>query len=76
LLIEANLVEGLIKQDNRTSTEIPAAVYIKKITWEGHDFIDAIQDSNRWSKVKIYLKESGKIITIETIKNAVKHLFM
>lgn len=49
---------------------------VKSITWEGHDFLDAIKDESRWNKMKDFVKESGKIVTLETLKLAVKALFM
>ena len=48
---------------------------VKSITWEGHDFLDGIKSDSNWNKVKEYLKKGGKIITLETVKAAVKSLF-
>ena len=76
LLIEANLVKGSVIENNQLDSDIPITVSIKKITWEGHDFISAIEDEDKWSKIKKHLKEGGKILTLETIKLAVKQLFM
>ena len=33
LVIEAGLAEGKALADSRRSTEVPAAVFIKKLTW-------------------------------------------
>jgi hypothetical protein len=74
LAIEAGLVEGSILKDD-TTTDVPVAVMIKKLTWSGHDFIDAITSELNWQKVKDFLKEAGKQITLETVKFAVKQLF-
>ena len=75
LVIEALLAQGQVLNDNTINSEIPAAVILKKLTWEGHDFIDAIESDANWAKVKDYLKEAGKQLTLETIKYAVKQLF-
>ena len=48
---------------------------VKSITWEGHDFLEGIKDEGNWNKVKKYLKDGGKIITIETLKAGVNVLF-
>ncbi len=72
LVIEAGLVEGSAVKNNTVPTEIPAIVMIKKLTWEGHDFVDAIQDNENWTRVKGFIKEAGKQITLETVKYAVK----
>lgn len=75
LVIEASLAQGQVLNDNTINSEIPAVVFLKKLTWEGHDFIDAIESDANWAKVKDYLKETGKQLTLETIKYAVKQLF-
>lgn len=75
LTIDAKLTHGSTTPDGTRDTEIPAHVHLKKLTWKGHDFIEAIADDGRWSKIKKFLKEAGKVITIETIKFAAKQLF-
>ena len=76
LLLEAGLAEGPKPHyPSAKSTEIPDKVIIRKLTWEGHDFIDGIRDQDRWQKVKKWIKEAGKILTLATIKEAVKTLF-
>lgn len=47
----------------------------KGLTWDGHDYIEAIRDERRWQKVKDWIMATGKILTIETLKEAVKKLF-
>jgi len=71
LLAEAGLIDA---QDISKGDRLRWRV--KSITWEGHDFLDAIKDDSRWSKTKEFVKESGKIVTLETLKLAVKALFM
>jgi predicted transcriptional regulator len=46
------------------------------LTWDGHDYIEAIKDENRWQRVKAWVKNSGKILTIETAKQAIQQLFL
>ncbi|MBS3776710.1 MAG: DUF2513 domain-containing protein [Bacteroidales bacterium] len=46
------------------------------LTWAGHDYIEAIKDDKRWQKVKEWIRNSGKILTLETIKQAVQALFL
>jgi hypothetical protein len=75
LVIRHRLAEGTVMPDSTKATEVPAAVYIRKLTWEGHDFIDAIADESNWNKVKDFLKDAGKQVTIETVKVAVSRLF-
>ena len=75
LLLEAGLAEGKPHYPNKP-TEIPDKVIIRKLTWEGHNFIDAIRDDDRWKKSKEWIREAGKILTLETIKEAIKALFL
>lgn len=72
LVIEKGLADGEVVNSN---TEIPDAVNLIKLTWAGHDFVDAIASESNWTKVKAFLKDGGKQLTIETIKVAVTHLF-
>ena len=75
LAIEAGLLTGQSRKDNTRHTEIPAAVMVKDVTWEGHDFIQAIRDDENWGKVKKFLADSGKQLSIEMVKVAVRTLF-
>jgi len=47
----------------------------KRLSWDGHDFIDAIRDDSRWKSAKRWVLDAGKTLTIETLKLAVKALF-
>ena len=66
--------QGIIAATNCSSTT-NFAWQAKGLTWEGHDYIDAIRDEARWQKVKEWIKGTGKILTMETLKQAVKELF-
>lgn len=72
LAIEAGLLTGSHDKYQENTTEIPSFVFIQDVTWEGHNFIDAIREDTNWNKIKNYLVEQGKQITIETIKTAAK----
>jgi hypothetical protein len=77
LLIKKDLVEGAPNyptgKDSRP--DIPDLVMISRLTWDGHDFIQGIATDTKWSRVKTFLAESGKDLTIETIKWGVLQLF-
>ena len=75
LVIQAGLAEGSVLKSGTGNREIPASVMLKKLTWAGHDFIDAIASDSNWAKVKDFLQDAGKQLTIETVKAAVVHLF-
>lgn len=71
LLDEAGLIEAVdLSKVSRSRWRV------KSLTWAGHDFLEAIEDEGNWEKAKSFIKESGKVITIETLKEAVKVLFL
>jgi hypothetical protein len=73
LLLEAGLTEGPKPHySSQKSFEIPDLVIIKKLIWEGHNFVAAIRNEGHWKKAKEWIKEAGKILTLETIKEAIK----
>ena len=45
LVIEAGLAEGKMLDDLSNTTQVPANVFIKKLTWQGHEFIDLMKQS-------------------------------
>jgi len=47
----------------------------KRLTWDGHDFIEAIREESNWSRAKKWVLDAGKLVTIETLKLAVKSIF-
>jgi hypothetical protein len=75
LAIEAGLLKGNSFNYLENMSDVPSAVNVLGITWEGHDFIDAVREDTNWQKVKSFLADSGKQLTIETIKIAISSLF-
>jgi hypothetical protein len=76
LLEEMGLVEAIIHYSSRGSiTDIPDMAVIKRMTSDGHDFIQGIRDNEKWAKVKAFLKSAGKDVTLETMKYGIKQLF-
>jgi hypothetical protein len=75
LAVQKGLLEGRVLDDNSSMTDIPLDVFVLGVPWAGHDFIDAIESDSNWSKVKAFLSEAGKQVTIETIKYAAQKLF-
>jgi hypothetical protein len=75
LAIEAGLAEGRVIRVQSAITDVPGAVVLSRLTWAGHDFLSAIREETKWRQVKVFLAEAGKVLSIETIKAAAKHLF-
>ena len=77
LLIESGLADGPSPDyDSGGGSEIPDRVVIRKLTSEGHDFVDAVRDEGRWMKIKEWIRTSGKIMTPETLKHAIDGIFI
>jgi len=64
LLIEARLLNG----ERVTLGLGPESFHIKRLSWEGHQFLDAIRDQGIWSKTKKKVAESGVGLTFELVK--------
>ncbi len=71
LLVEAGLLDGAIAG----SGEVPMAVMIRKITWDGYDLIESLRSETKWVQIKSFIQSSGKSMTIEMIKLVAKKLF-
>jgi len=48
--------------------------HAKRLTWDGHDFIEALRSESNWSRIKKWISDAGKTLTIETMRIAVKTL--
>ncbi|MFD2234829.1 DUF2513 domain-containing protein [Phaeospirillum tilakii] len=56
ILIEAGYLAGTtLAGANGT----PIAVTIARMTWEGHDFLDAVRDRTIWERTKTHLRKAG-----------------
>lgn len=40
-----------------------------RLTWSGHDFLDAIRNESTWSKTKAMITDKGGAMTFELIKS-------
>lgn len=74
-MIEAGLSEGTKIGTIQSDSGAPVAVKLAKLTWAGHDFIDAIASEAHWPEVKDFLQDGGKQITVETVRIAADQLF-
>lgn len=76
ILIEGGLLQG--KMHGEFGTE-PDDFVVFGLTWNGHDFLDSIEDEAIWKKVKESFVSKGKLMTLELVKfvatNFIKELF-
>lgn len=64
LLIEAGMIKGKMK----TYMSGEKDCNLDRLTWKGHDFLDAIRSDSIWDKTKNILKEKGLGMSFEIIK--------
>lgn len=65
LLIEAGLVEGKMSQELGGG---PINFTATRLTWTGHEFLDAIRSDTVWNKTKETFRTKGLDMTFDLIK--------
>ncbi|WP_035384017.1 DUF2513 domain-containing protein [Ferriphaselus sp. R-1] len=70
LLIDAGLLEGRVLRSN----EGIIGVAIRKITWDGCNFLDAARDNGLWKKAFSTVKEKGGAMTFDVLTEMLKRL--
>jgi Hypothetical protein (DUF2513) len=65
LLEEAGLIEI---QD--LSTLAVSKYWPKRLTWSGHEFLDAARDDSRWQKAKRFVIDKTGSLSFELLKHA------
>jgi hypothetical protein len=65
LLLDARLIEGRILYGQGTVK--PRNYVIYRMTWTGHDFLDACRDDGRWQKAKKIIDENLKGASLNII---------
>jgi hypothetical protein len=69
LLIEAGLVDGSM---SRTMGPNITRFVVRRLTWDGHEFLESIRSESIWSKTKSTLSENGISMTFDLIKEVAK----
>jgi len=64
LIIEAGLATGMISE----SGGLPTAVVIHRLTWAGHEYLDAVRGDAVWEKTKSLFKREGLAMTFDLVK--------
>ena len=65
LLQDAGLVEASFIGD----TANPIVARIFRLTWSGHDFLDAVRNDTVWRKTMAFVAEKGGGVTLEVVKS-------
>jgi hypothetical protein len=65
LLIEAGLAYGSVMEDGSGE---PAAVVTTRLSWEGHEFLDAARNQSLWDKTKEIISKVNVSVTFPIVK--------
>jgi hypothetical protein len=71
LCIEAGLIDGETIND---SVGFPATTIAIKLTWAGHELLDAARNQTIWNKAEARIKKSGVEVTISVLQDLLKEL--
>jgi DNA-binding transcriptional ArsR family regulator len=70
LLKEASLIEAATEQDN--SGKLYAEP--RRLTWQGHEFLDNARDETRWNEAKKIAGQKGGSMAFDVIKGVLVQL--
>lgn len=71
LLIESGLAHGIVALGQ---TGEPIGTTIQRLTWSGHDFLDATRNESIWNKAIGIIGTSVESATADLLKEACKQL--
>lgn len=72
LLEEGGYLDASIR--NHPESAGPVSGVALRLTWEGHDFLDAARDEGRWEKAKEITREKSGALSFEAVKTVVAEL--
>jgi hypothetical protein len=70
LLMEAGLARG----QETTGTGLSPRGMITRLTWEGHEFLDAARDETRWTKAWATVRQHTGSVTVDVLKQVLTKL--
>ncbi len=70
IMQEAGLIIALVSNDEKG---IPSKGAILRLTWQGHDFIDAARDDTIWKKVREKVMRPAASFTFGILVQALKY---
>lgn len=63
LVVEAGLAHGHVVRTLGGEVD----VFLERLTWAGHDFLDATRDATLWAKAKRVMAERGGGVTFDLL---------
>lgn len=74
LMKEKGLVEAIIQPSPDGRERRILACVVKRLTWEGHDFLDAARNDTLWEKAKKLCKEKTGGLAFDLLKECLFRL--
>lgn len=71
LLMEAGLIHG---QMSKTLGRHAQNFLAQRLTWQGHEFLDAIRSDTVWNKTKTTFVKGGLSMTFDLVKEVAKEV--
>jgi hypothetical protein len=71
ILIEAGLIDGVIRKDENG---LPSGAVRLRLTWAGHEFLDAARNETIWKKAGEKIKQTGVQVTVSVLEELLKKL--
>ena len=65
LLTEANFIKASFLQSDQSGIE---DVIVHRLTWDGHEFLDAARNETAWNNTKKILREKAITVTFDVLK--------
>src|SRR5437763_7550316 len=70
LLVDAKLVDGSILPDR---TGYPRGTAVIRLTWDGHEFLDAARNLSAWNRIRKKAVGAGVSLTFPVLKALLTH---
>ena len=69
LCIEAGLVDGVVRKNEIGEPNGAVAI---RLTWKGHEFLDAARNDTIWKKALGHIKKAGIQVTLPVLEEVLK----
>lgn len=74
LLCEERLLKGIVVQELVSGDVVIQTGGHVRLSWEGHEFLDAARDPSRWAKAIKKSKEAAGTLSFEVLKQLLAQL--
>ncbi len=65
---------GFVEAHSKTRIDKVVVWTIERLTWQGHEFLDAARDQKTWNQAKKTISEKGGSLTFDVLKAVLSQL--